>query len=130
MMWVRKSVIQRSYVPYASTVPMIKIQEWLVKAHEDPSNPENFTPPFPQVPVDPNDAPWRNFDQGTVCCVCRERRSNTELSPCRHIETCMTCTRRIHATTSAYNVPFKCPMCRSRVTGFSRVSDVSQNEGK
>jgi hypothetical protein len=48
------------------------------------------------------------------CVVCLSAPKDTVLVPCRHLSTCLACTRRLAAAPQ----PLHCPVCRKRSTDF------------
>lgn len=78
----------------------------------------------------PGDAAGAQFHSSQLCAVCLVAPKDTVLVPCRHLTTCMPCTRSLQARAAAENEAaggvaggraganghFNCPVCRATVT--------------
>ena len=90
------------------------------------TNLEDIVPSVNELEID------RNLDSGDldesksgakgvvsqrVCLVCLVREPDTLIIPCRHAQTCYSCTERI-ANSDVHN---KCPVCRGQIDQFLQI---------
>jgi hypothetical protein len=62
----------------------------------------------------PHATPTEGAERQLLCVVCLTAPKDTVLVPCRHLSTCLACTRRLAGAPQ----PLHCPVCRTRATDF------------
>ena len=82
-----------------------------------PTDPATVAPPDPAsaAPLDPATAPEGPTVPLDICCVCMDDTRDVVL-PCRHICTCVECTKQLLRTMDP-----KCPVCRMPFRRFTKV---------